>query len=161
MENQRQKWPELLGLVNWWMISSLAFHRTLMWFLVFDAMFRSPRVFFVCGVGWSGSFVVTCGMNSYGTDWNQPKVCWFTAKDVQWLTITGALRILGPSNGRVWTCIAGARVLKIAIFEESAFLGWLQVFFYFYHIFFGKWSKLTCADFSNGLVQPPPSWLSQ
>ena len=25
------------------------------------------------------------------------------------------LRILGPSNGRVWTCVAGVRVLKIAI----------------------------------------------
>ena len=35
-----------------------------------------------------------------------------------------ALRILGPSNGRVWTCIAGVRVLKIVIFEGSGFLGW-------------------------------------
>ncbi len=26
------------------------------------------------------------------------------------------LRILGPSNGRVWTCISGVRVLKIATF---------------------------------------------
>ena len=35
-----------------------------------------------------------------------------------------ALRILGPSDGRVWTCIAGVRVLKIAIFEMSGLLGW-------------------------------------
>ena len=35
-----------------------------------------------------------------------------------------ALRILGSSNGRVWTCIAGVRVLKLAIFEGSGFLGW-------------------------------------
>ena len=27
------------------------------------------------------------------------------------------LRILGPSNARVWTSIAGVRALKIAIFE--------------------------------------------
>ena len=33
------------------------------------------------------------------------------------------LRILGPSNGRVWTCIAGVWVLKIATFEGSGFLG--------------------------------------
>ena len=33
------------------------------------------------------------------------------------------LRVLGPSNGRVWTCIAGVRVLKIAILEGSGFLG--------------------------------------
>ena len=31
------------------------------------------------------------------------------------------LRILGPSNGGVWTCIAGVRVLKIATFEGSGF----------------------------------------
>ena len=35
-----------------------------------------------------------------------------------------ALRIRGPSNGRVWTCIAGVRVLQIAIFEGTGFLGW-------------------------------------
>ena len=29
----------------------------------------------------------------------------------------------GPSNERVWTCIAGVRVLKITIFEGSGFLG--------------------------------------
>ena len=34
-----------------------------------------------------------------------------------------ALRILGPSNGPVWTHIAGVRVLKIAILEGSGFLG--------------------------------------
>ena len=34
------------------------------------------------------------------------------------------LRILGPSNGRVWTCIARVRVLKIATFEGSGFLGY-------------------------------------
>ena len=34
------------------------------------------------------------------------------------------LKILGPSNGRVWTCIEGVRALKIANFEGlSVFVG--------------------------------------
>ena len=33
------------------------------------------------------------------------------------------LRILGPSNGGVGTCIAGVRVLKIGTFEGSGYLG--------------------------------------
>ena len=33
------------------------------------------------------------------------------------------LRIFGPSNAWVRTCIAGVRALKIAIFEGSGFLG--------------------------------------
>ena len=37
--------------------------------------------------------------------------------------ICETLRILGPSYRGVWTCIAGVRVLKIAIFEGSGFLG--------------------------------------
>ena len=37
--------------------------------------------------------------------------------------VIATLRILGPSNGRFWTCIAGVRVLKIAIFEGSGVLG--------------------------------------
>ena len=39
------------------------------------------------------------------------------------LMMVWSLRILGPSNGRVWTCIAGVWVLKIATFEGSGFLG--------------------------------------
>ena len=35
-----------------------------------------------------------------------------------------SLRILGPSNGGVGTCIAGVRVLKIGIFEGSGYLGY-------------------------------------
>ena len=34
-----------------------------------------------------------------------------------------SLRILGPSNGGVGTCIAGVRVLKIGTFEGSGYLG--------------------------------------
>ena len=34
-----------------------------------------------------------------------------------------SLRITGPCNGRVWTCIAGFRVLKIAAFEGTGYLG--------------------------------------
>ncbi len=34
----------------------------------------------------------------------------------------------GPSNGRVWTCIGGVRVLKIAIFEGSGLLGKIKIF---------------------------------
>ena len=34
----------------------------------------------------------------------------------------------GPSNGRVWTCIAGVQVFKIAVFEGSGFLGYLNLF---------------------------------
>ena len=36
------------------------------------------------------------------------------------------LRILGPSNGGVGTCIAGVRVLKIGTFEGSGYLGQIQ-----------------------------------
>ncbi len=36
------------------------------------------------------------------------------------------LRILAPSNGGVWTCIAGVRVLKIGTFEGSGYLGQLR-----------------------------------
>ena len=35
------------------------------------------------------------------------------------LRFISTLRILAPSNGRVWTCIAGVPVLKIATFEGS------------------------------------------
>ena len=34
-----------------------------------------------------------------------------------------SLRILGPSNGGVGTCIAGVRGLKIGTFEGSGYLG--------------------------------------
>ena len=37
------------------------------------------------------------------------------------------LRILGPSNGGVGTCIAGVRVLKIDTFEGSGYLGYEDV----------------------------------
>ena len=33
----------------------------------------------------------------------------------------------GPSNARVWTCIAGVQVFKIAIFEGWGFLGYLNL----------------------------------
>ena len=42
---------------------------------------------------------------------------------LQHLQITHPKNPQGPSNGRVWTWIAGVRVLKIAIFEGSGFLG--------------------------------------
>ena len=34
------------------------------------------------------------------------------------------LRIIGPSNGRAWTCIAGIGSAKIASFEGSGYLGY-------------------------------------
>ena len=37
-----------------------------------------------------------------------------------------SLRILGPSNGGVGTCIAGVRVLKIGTFEGSGYLGLMK-----------------------------------
>ena len=40
-----------------------------------------------------------------------------------WKLLT-TLRILGPSNGGVGTCIAGGRVLKIGTFEGSGYLGY-------------------------------------
>ena len=41
-----------------------------------------------------------------------------------------SLRILGPSNGGVGTCIAGVRVLKIGTFEGSGYLG-LYIYIYY------------------------------
>ena len=38
--------------------------------------------------------------------------------------LCSTLRILGPSNGGVGTCIAGVRVLKIGTFEGSGYLGY-------------------------------------
>ena len=37
--------------------------------------------------------------------------------------VFSTLRILGPSNAGVGTCIAGVRVLKIGTFEGSGYLG--------------------------------------
>ena len=55
---------------------------------------------------------------------DRDRVCWFISPD-----LTGqnqpTLRILGPSNGGVGTCIAGVRVLKIGTFEGSGYLGYL------------------------------------
>ena len=42
----------------------------------------------------------------------------------QWV-ISPTLRIPGPSNAGVGTCIAGVRVLKIGTFEGSGYLGYL------------------------------------
>ena len=39
------------------------------------------------------------------------------------LGLKSTLRIIGPSNGRVWTCISGVRVLKTATSQGSGFLG--------------------------------------
>ena len=39
-------------------------------------------------------------------------------------TIDNTLRILGPSNGGVGTCVAGVRGLKIGTFEGSGYLGY-------------------------------------
>ena len=44
----------------------------------------------------------------------------------QWCSFT--LRILGPSNGGVGTCIAGVWVLKIGTFEGSGYLGYINLF---------------------------------
>ena len=54
-----------------------------------------------------------------------------------------ALRILGPSNGGVGTCIAGVRVLKIDTFEGSGYLGW-GILAYFQEVFAGSLDDCFC-----------------
>ena len=49
------------------------------------------------------------------------------------------LRILGPSNAGVGTCIAGVRVLKIGTFEGSGYLGYMKTID-FSHSWIGKYT---------------------
>ena len=58
--------------------------------------------------------------------------------------IVPTLRILGPSNGGVGTCIAGVRVLKIGTFEGSGYLGYNSTT-WFFRAFWG-----------DSLSKPPP-----
>lgn len=70
---------------------------------------------------WGRNFQTSNSLSSQGSRGKQKKNLMFFLEIWKFTTPS----ILGPFNGRVWTCKAGVQVLKIGTFEGSGFLGHL------------------------------------
>ena len=125
------RWPTLTHS------SSICWSSDTLWLYMWFIPLNDKKVPLVNGIEYSSNCifsgdvfaVVSNSNNDQALLWNRQGQNNKLAPWVQSLLYT--LRILGPSNGRVWTCIAEVRVLKIAVFEASGFLGyvysdWLQ-----------------------------------